>query len=180
MRQIMTVALAVILTGCAVSAAHITPLAAAARRGDAAAIHDLVSRGADPNEPAGSNGWTPVMHAIHKHQNEAVTALIDAGADVNRATVAGQTALMMAAGYGYADVVQILLRRGADARIKDANGESAIDWALAGMNDIDRMTIFNCQDATVRMLAAAGARAKPGASLRWAKIKRCESVALLR
>ena len=69
---------------------------------------------------------------------------------------------------------------GADVQAKDVRGESAVDWALAGINDLDRMTIFDCQDSTVRVLAATGVRARKGAALRWASFKRCESVAMVR
>ena len=55
---------------------------------------------------------------------------------------------MMAAGYGYDDTVQLLLKRGAKADLRNPGGETALDWALTGANDIDRMTFFDCQDST--------------------------------
>ena len=149
-----------------------TPLANAAREGDIAQIRTLVARGADPNEAVGVNNWPPLMHAIHKNQIAAVAALLDVRANPNAAAPTGETPLMMAAGYGQTAIVQLLLKRGADPRLTDRRGESALDWALTGTNDIDDLTLFRCQDETARVLIAAGAHAK-AASVRFARLKGC-------
>jgi len=149
-----------------------TPLVDAARAGDIAEIRALTAKGADPNELAGVNGWTPLMHAIHKNQRASVAALLDAHADPNLASPSGETPLMMAAGYGQTSIVQLLLARGANVRLTDKRGDSALDYALTGTNDIDDFTLFHCQDETSRALIAAHAKAKP-ASLRFAKMKGC-------
>src|SRR5579864_3382766 len=105
--------LAVLILGCGVRPyAHFTPLIDAAREGDAAAVRALLAHGADPNEAAGNNGWSPIQHAIHTHQIASVQALIDGGANVNFRDPNGETPLMMGAGYGYTDIVQLLLKRG--------------------------------------------------------------------
>jgi ankyrin repeat protein len=41
----------------------------------------------------------------------------------------GRTALMIAARLGYADVVDFLVRRGADRTKKDSDGKTALDLA---------------------------------------------------
>ena len=153
-----------------------TTLAFAARAGDGPQIRQLVKDGADPNAPSGGNGWTPLMHAIHKHQNASVTALLDVGADPNRADAQDVTPLMMAAGYGYDDTVRLLLGRGADPRVRRTNGETALDWAMSGMNDIDRFTFFDCQDSTTKLLHDAAPQVQPLAGARrWVRIKRCST-----
>ena len=158
--------------------ASFSPLVDAARDGDAASIHRLIAAGADPNAPAGENDWTPLIHAVHKNQAASVAALLDSGAEPNRA-VDGGTPLMWAAGYGNTPIVEMLMRRGANPRLTDLDGETALDWALVGTTDIDRFTFFRCQDDTVLALLHS-----PGAphlvrpiNRRWAAIKRCESVA---
>jgi ankyrin repeat protein len=154
--------------------AHFTPLADAARAGDIAAIHQLIGRGADPNEIAGNNNWTPLLHAIHKGEIGAVTALLDGGADINRVGADGVTPLMMAAGYGYTNIVELLLRRGADPAIVDSHEATALDLALTGVADIDRFTLFDCQNETVRVLQRAGTpSATIPAARTWARLKRC-------
>ena len=157
------------------AAASFPPLIEAAREGDTKRIHDLVARGADPNAVVVTNTeWTPLLHAIHKNRLVSVSALIDSGADPNRANPAGMTPLMFAAGYGHTPIVQLLLRRGANPRLRDRGGETAFDYALIGATDFDRFTWFSCQDQTARLLASAAPRlhASSGAA-RWAAIKRC-------
>jgi len=154
-----------------------TTLALAARAGDGPQIRQLVKDGADPNAPSGGSGWTPLLHAIHKHQNASVAALLDAGADPNRGDDKGMTPLMMAAGYGYDDTVRLLLARGADPRVHRPNGETALDWAMSGMNDIDRFTFFDCQDSTAKLLHDAAPQVQPTTGTRrWVKIKRCANL----
>src|SRR5689334_4316047 len=48
----------------------------AARSGQPDAVDYLVKRGGDPNATAGVNGWTVLMHAIHKDQPQSVAALL--------------------------------------------------------------------------------------------------------
>ena len=137
-------------------AAGYTPLIAAARAGNVAMIRLLTSRGADPNLPdAAVNSWTPLLHAVHKAQPGSIAALLDAGANANGADSHGTTPLMMAAGYGYTDIVKILLARGANPRLPMRDGVTAIDLARSGVPDIDRFTVFDCQDDTVIALLAA-------------------------
>jgi ankyrin repeat protein len=56
--------------------------------------------------------------------------LLDAGAEIN-AVDAGEhfTALMMAAAEGNAEVVKVLLDRGAKKDMVDSDGDAAIDFA---------------------------------------------------
>jgi hypothetical protein len=168
---------AVFLMACMVRPhARFSELVDAARAGDTTLIRQLVAKGADPNAPSGDNNWTPVLHAIHRHQTASLGALLDAGADAYRAGDNGVTPLMMAAGYGYDDAVQLLLTRGADPSRKGSKEGSALDWALLGTTDIDRFTYFSCQDSTVRLLRSAAPSLQPATgSRRWAKMKRCSS-----
>jgi ankyrin repeat protein len=122
-------------------------LIAAARSGDTAQIKQLAAAGADLNAPGGVNNWTPMMHAIHKNQARAVEALLAAGADPN--IVSGRTtALIMAAGYGQADIVQILLNHGA------IPGPAALAAAVGGTTDFDDYTAGKCQTDAVKALLA--------------------------
>jgi uncharacterized protein len=133
-----------------------TPLIAAARSGNLGVIRLLTSRGADPNLPDTTlNSWPPLLHAIHKGQPGATAALLEAGANPNGTSPSGTTPLMMAAGYGYTGIVRILLARGANPRLTTKDGITALDLARSGVPDIDRFTVFDCQDDTVRTLLAA-------------------------
>lgn len=127
------------------STAPITPLIGAAREGDAGEIGRLLRAGADPNLRGGVNDWTPLMHAIHKNRLGSVKALIAGGAGVNAASSIGETPLMMAAGYGNTPAVELLLASGADPRRKDHDGKTALDYAVAGVPDIDEFTAGKCR-----------------------------------
>jgi hypothetical protein len=179
---------AVLLTGCFAAPRETPPLIAAARDGNAGLVREIVRSGADANAAYGSLRWTPLMHAIDRNQIGSVKALLDSGADVNRTgdyeteprtKQLDVTPLMMAAGYGYTPIVELLLRRGADPARVDGDGNRALDYALSGT--LYRRTLFECQDSTVRALVAAHAplNVTPDAR-RWAKFKRCQSLTLLR
>lgn len=101
------------------------------------------------------------MHAIHKNRIGTAEALIDLGAKVNHTQSNGDTPLMMAAGYGYTDIVRMLLEKGADPAMRTDAGITALDLAITGVGDIDRFTIGKCQTDTVKVLLEAGSAHTP-------------------
>src|SRR5260370_38377127 len=126
----------VLLAGCGMRPhASFTPLADASRAGDVVAIRTLISQGADPDAIAGNNSWTPLMHAIHTNQIKSVQALLDGGADPNKGAGDAFTPLLMAAGYGYTDIVELLLHRGPNPHVPGADGPPRIVLAGAGLAD---------------------------------------------
>jgi len=56
---------------------------------------------------------------------------------------------MMAAGCGYAGIVQVLLDKGADPHAETSDGKSARRW-VSGVQDIDKFTAGKCQAETVQ------------------------------
>jgi ankyrin repeat protein len=139
----------------------LTPLIIASRNGNTVAVQTLIRHGADPNLRGGVNDWPPLMHGIHKNRIDTVRVLLDSGADVNGRGRSGETALMMAAGYGYTPIVELLLDRGADTRAKMPDGANVFSIALGGVPDIDRFTVGACQIDTIKALK----RKDPGLSL---------------
>ncbi|MEA2602273.1 MAG: uncharacterized protein QOF89_3265 [Acidobacteriota bacterium] len=102
----------------------------ASRTGRADSIAELVRAGVDPNQQdSGPNGWTPLMHAIHKDQLGSVIALLSAGAEPDLASPKGLTPLMLAAAQGEGEIVEELLANGADPRLKQPGGETALTHA---------------------------------------------------
>jgi ankyrin repeat protein len=157
-----------------------TPLIAAARAGNVEMIRLLTSRGANPNlSDVAVNSWTPLLHAVHKSQPRAIAALLDAGANPNEADPHGTTPLMLAAGYGDTDIVKILLAHQANPRLAASDGITALDLARSGVPDIDRFTVFQCQEDTVKALLAADPKLPdhtdklPGIARMLMRTKRC-------
>ena len=142
----------------------------AARGGAPQSIHVLIKSGADPDFRAGVNDWPVLMHAIHKNQPEAVTALLESGANPNLPGRNGETPLMMAAGYGYANIVRALLEHKADAQTRMQNGENALDFALNGVSDIDKFTWGKCQSESVQVIRAMAPQVVPSKP---EKLKNC-------
>ena len=87
-------------------------------------VETLLKAGANPNHKS-PRGDTPLMaSAITGYFCEE---LVQAGARINAQNSAGITALMILAANGDADEVKDALTAGADPRIRDAQGRSAID-----------------------------------------------------
>ena len=154
--SLLPLAAAFALAACRVNPKQLelTPLVEAARTGDTALMLNLLRDGADPNAPAGINGWPTLMHAIHKGRLQSMRVLLEHGASPNGHSPDGFSALMMAAGYGDTPAVQLLLAAGADPRAKSQSGETALQAAVGGTSDLDNFTIGRCQTETVRALLA--------------------------
>jgi len=108
-----------------------TALMMAAFDGYTDVVKLLLEHGADVHR-MDPEGRTALMFAATGPFPETVDLLLEYGASVDRAdTVESWTALMFAAGEGQLAVAELLLRYGADPKIKDADGDSAIDHARA-------------------------------------------------
>jgi len=70
--------------------------------------------------------------------------LIQKGGDVNAAATDGTTALMLAANNAKLDVVDLLLKSGAKANVKDSQGNTALDYANKA--DVNEYLIKSVKD----------------------------------
>ena len=115
-------------------------VADAVERGDLAAARALVQKGANVNAPQ-SDGATALHWAVYRDSVEAVDLLMRAGAKsvTNRE---GMTPLAMAALYGNPQIVDRLLKGGADAKALGPNGESMVMFgARNGNPDVIRLLV---------------------------------------
>jgi hypothetical protein len=142
-----------------VSKRSLTPLARAATKNDLDQIAELLAAGALVDEED-ANGWTALMYAGGSYQPNAVSALLEAGADpnhtdltgrtplmaaaygagfeellpvtahINRQSQAGLSALMVLAGRADVEKVSLAMAKGADPALKNAKGQTAWDYLL--------------------------------------------------
>lgn len=94
------------------------------------AAQDAESHELEPHDTESFNGRAAMMAAIAKGDQATVLRLLVMNESVNF-TANGTTPLHLAAEKGYPDIVRILISHGADFRIKNAEGMTALEVALA-------------------------------------------------
>jgi ankyrin repeat protein len=167
-----------------------TPLLRAAKTFDVPALRLLIEHGADVELP-NDGGITPLMAAagygsvecdprgygpgiphyvapgVEAASIEALTVLLEAGADVNARTTAvtggadgaGATALFGAAFWGWNDVVEHLVGNGARIDVADAAGTTPVDAALGRHGGHGRGATIEVFEDTAELLRSLCARA---------------------
>ena len=116
------------------------PIHSAARMRDVQAVRQELDAGVDVDvvngrAENGDGGNTPLWFAAQGPSSNGVDVarvLIEAGEDVNKQCEHGRTALHMAAAWGHADVVQLLLENGANPTIVDEEGMAPPNVARHG------------------------------------------------
>lgn len=105
-----------------------SPLMMAAIKGNVEAVRKLIARDADVNK----TGWAPLHYAASggTEQHLRIAALLlENHAYIDAASPNGTTPLMMAAQYGSAEMVKLLLDEGADPTLKNQLGLTAVNFA---------------------------------------------------
>ncbi|HZL96724.1 MAG TPA: ankyrin repeat domain-containing protein, partial [Vicinamibacterales bacterium] len=102
------------------------PVAQAAQARDAAAVKDLLKKGADVNASQG-DGMTALHWAALNGDAEVAQMLLYAGANVGAKTrLGGYTPLHLAAQVGHASVIAPLIAAGAQVSAATATGATAL------------------------------------------------------
>lgn len=105
-----------------------TPLHIAAQKGLLDVVQLLLEKGANPNVTS-FMGDTPLFWAVEESHFTIAKALLDAGAHVNAGGLLGSP-LHHAARKGRADIVKLLISRGANVNAKDPGGATPLDVAV--------------------------------------------------
>ncbi len=132
------------------TATGLTPLMAAANRGNVEAMQMLLAKGAKTDAKS-AGGASALIFAAGSGQPAAVELLLEKGADPNAKTKRGETALNAAATQGVEESVRLLIARGAMVNTQDERGYSPLMHAAAS----DTVPV-----GTVKLLLASGADAK--------------------
>jgi uncharacterized protein len=109
-----------------------TPIMVASLLNNSAWVASLLSKGA---KLKGTGNWTALHYAAASGSTEAMTLLINAGADVNAKSPNGTTALMMAARENHPESARLLLKSGANAGDKNQSGYTAAGYAIKSKNE---------------------------------------------
>ena len=97
----------------------------AAIKGHVDLVKQLIDKDADVNK----SGWAPLHYAASGAKSLVISMLLEHSAYIDAESPNGSTPLMMAALYGNADCVKILLEAGADPTLKNQQGLNAADFA---------------------------------------------------
>ena len=117
-------------------------------------LKHLIARGAEINA-ADESGWTALMYAAYfdSYDSKAVRLLLDAHADPNRASIHGDTALMMAAYNG--SLSESLLDKGAEINAQNADGVTVLMY-LAQKISPDALKDALATGANIKLRDKAG------------------------
>lgn len=127
----------------------VTVLNFPAYKGDLETLEVLIAAGGDVNA-VDEIGYTPLKHAVMGRKPESIRVLVAKGAMVNQAPTkvnAGETALHIAIGRGFPDIVKLLLELNANPNAKSEYEGTPLELAQKGD-----------QEEIVVILKAAGAK----------------------
>ena len=105
-----------------------SPLHVAVKRGDIEKVRSLLSEGANANSKDHA-GWRPIHESMREGDNalRIIRLLVDHGADINAQSDSGNTALHDAAAYMTHEIIEYLVKSGADPSVKNLDGKCPLD-----------------------------------------------------
>jgi uncharacterized protein len=140
-------AIALVWPAILVQGATDSPIAAAAKAGDRAAVRRLIATRANVNTPE-RDGSTALLWAAYNSDVEMVRALLAAGAKPDAANGFGVTPLLQAARAGDTPVIEALLKAGADPSLTFPERETPLA-AAARSGRVDAVRLLLAKGADV-------------------------------
>lgn len=129
--------LGTLLITLSLQGADILQLVASLDRNDISGFESQIQTVSDANAMRPDNKKTVLMYACWIGNIEAVTYLIEKGADLNAKDISGATALHLAAWKGHRDIAFYLIAKGASGYTPSKEGMSPLDIAMMqGHTDI--------------------------------------------
>jgi ankyrin repeat protein len=107
-----------------------------------------------------TGGMTSLVLASRENAREAVTALLDAKADINKQTADGTTPLIVAVQNGHYQLATYLVERGANPNIQNSKGWNALYLAVKNRNiETGTIPVPNANEAFpfIKLLLEKGA-----------------------
>jgi len=100
-------------------------------------VDTLIKHGGDVNAKSFAEQWSPLLLASANAllEESVIKRLVEAGARINDSNIYGETPLMYVAQFGSADLVEYLLRNGANPNIRTAGGSSIINMAASSTGE---------------------------------------------
>jgi len=92
-------------------------------------VKKIVELGADINIASNDRGYTAVMDAVWRGNEEITEYLIKKGADLNTISKEGQSNLVLAVGADRINICKLLVENGSNPDVKDMMGMSAFQYA---------------------------------------------------
>lgn len=123
--------------GADVNARHSAALSAAVSANHGEIMRLLIAAGINMRPQKWEYGESPLMTAIRRHSLPQVTALTEAGCDIEEANSRGFTPLLSAAGEEYTPVLRHLIKCGADLSARTQHGLNAVALAAAGGHELN-------------------------------------------
>lgn len=127
---------------------------------DTTSANFLLNHGAKADFPRSPKGRTALIISCAYYAGVPLCrVLLNHGADINAVTVNGETALMFAAKNAKSDVVAYLLKNGANAKLKDKSGNTALEYAKSASIDETLVKAMKCclvdKEKTIALLTEA-------------------------
>ncbi len=136
-----------------------TPLFLAVRFGHKDMVEILINEGADVN--IAPNPWTPLILALRLGRKEIAAILVEEGADITAQDLVGHTAVGIATGKGYTEIVELLSAR---ARQLDLQKEIMTIRDYVALGDAEKIKTLIAAGQDVNTKSKNGAVALHGAA----------------